>query len=102
MKKHVSELPIDTILRTVQKATQQAAINAVKAGRNVYGRAENLSNTDLMLYLYHKNCGVNYELGNGIDSNVRYHFLWGNSDEQFCCLAILARQKKRNQSVKIR
>ncbi len=37
MKKHISELPIETVLRMAQKATQQAAISAVKAGRNVYG-----------------------------------------------------------------
>lgn len=37
MKKHVSELPVETILRAAQKATQRAAINAVKAGRHVYG-----------------------------------------------------------------
>ena len=37
MKKHISELPIETVLRTAQKATQQAAISAVKAGRTVTG-----------------------------------------------------------------
>lgn len=37
MKKHLSELPVETILCAAKKATQQAAINAVKAGRNVYG-----------------------------------------------------------------
>jgi hypothetical protein len=37
MKKHVSELPIETILRVAQQATRRAAADAVKAGRNVYG-----------------------------------------------------------------
>lgn len=37
MKKHVSELPVKTILRVAKQATQQAAIDAVAAGRNVYG-----------------------------------------------------------------
>ncbi len=37
MKKHLSEFPVETILCAAKKATQQAAINAVKAGRNVYG-----------------------------------------------------------------
>ena len=37
MKKHISELPIETILQVAQQATRQAAIDAVNAGRNVYG-----------------------------------------------------------------
>ncbi len=37
MKKHVSELPVETILRVAQQAARQAAIDAIKAGRNVYG-----------------------------------------------------------------
>ncbi len=37
MKKHISQLPVETILLAAQQATQQAAIHAVKAGRNVYG-----------------------------------------------------------------
>lgn len=37
MKKHVSDLPVEIILRAAQKATQQAAIDAVAAGRNVWG-----------------------------------------------------------------
>jgi hypothetical protein len=37
MKRHISELPIETILQVAQQATRQAAIDAVKAGRNVYG-----------------------------------------------------------------
>lgn len=37
MKKHIAELPLETILSMAQQATRKAAIDAVKAGRNVYG-----------------------------------------------------------------
>ena len=37
MKKHITELPLGTILRVAQEATGEAAVNAVKAGRTVTG-----------------------------------------------------------------
>jgi hypothetical protein len=37
MKKHVSELPIETIALAAQRASHRAAVNAVEAGRGVYG-----------------------------------------------------------------
>lgn len=37
VKKHIANLPIDAVTRAFQTATQQAAVNAVAAGRVVVG-----------------------------------------------------------------